>query len=178
MQPTHLKPENAKAIVILIAGIAVVVILVVFISKTFGGFSKFFGSISDSLGITDSPETAALKESVSSARAQSASVSSPWSPQLYKNAPSGAHLTTQAFADKLAAQIWNSTGIFTADIEDVLAAVKQLSYQSQVSFLADRFSALYNKDLLSWITLQYTKMGIPDPGLQTVINYVNGLTKY
>ncbi len=178
MQATSLKPENAKAIVILIAGLAAVVIVIVFVNKTFGGLKNFFGSITDGLGITDSPERAATKQAVANATASSANVASPWSPQYYKNAPAGAALITQASADKLAAQIWDSVGIFTTDIEEAYAAFKQLRAKSQVSFLADRFNALYQKDLFSWLTLQYTKMGSPDPVLAQISGYVDGLSNY
>ena len=180
MQTTSLKPENAKAIVILVAGLVAVVVIVVFINKTFGSIGAMISSVSDSLGITDSPETKANKAAVANATAAAANVNSPWSPQYYKNAPAGSSLVTQSFADQLAAEIWNSVGLFsfTSSIEDVYAAIKQLSAKSQVSFLADRFNTLYNKDLLSWITLQYTKMGTPDPTLTQIIDYVNGLSNY
>lgn len=178
MKITALKPETAKAMVILVGGLAAVVILVVYINKTFGGIGKFFGSVTDALGITDSTQTTALKNAVSSAQQQAASSASPWSPQFYKSAPPGAALMTQATADSIASEIWDSVGIFSTDITQVIAAIKQLNAQSQVSFLADRFNTLYNKDLLSWLTLQYTKMGTPDSGLQTVIDYVNQLSKY
>lgn len=178
MQTMTLKPDNAKALVILIAGLAAVVILIVIINKTFGGLKMFFGGITDALGITDSPERAATKQAVANATAASANVGSPWSPQFYKNAPTGAALMTQASADKLAAQIWNSVGIFSTSIEDAYAAIKQLHAKSQVSFLADRFNALYQKDLFSWLNLMFTKMGSPDPVLQQIVNYVNGLSNY
>lgn len=178
MKITALKPETAKAMVILIAGLAAVVILIVYINKTFGGIGKVFSSITDALGITDSTVTAANKAAVASAKAQAATVSSPWSPQFYKNAPAGARLLTQDATDTLAGQIWDSVGIFSTDIASVVAAIKQLDAQSQVSYLADRFNTLYSKDLLSWLTLQYTKMGTPDPDLQTVLDYVNNLSKY
>jgi hypothetical protein len=178
MQATSLKPENAKAMVILLGGVVVIVLLVVFVNKTFGGLKNFFGSITDGLGITDSPERAAAKQAVSNATAASANVGSPWSPQFYKNAPAGASLITQAGADNLAAQIWDSVGIFSADIQEAYGAFKQLHAKSQVSFLADRFYQNYQKDLFSWLTLQYTKMGSPDPVLQQISNYVDGLSNY
>ena len=178
MQATSLKPENSKAIIILIGGLVVIVLLVIFVNKTFGGLKAFFGSITDGLGLTDSPERAATKQAVSNATAKSANTSSPWSPQYYKNAPAGAALLTQAATDALAAQIWDSVGIFTTDIQEAYGAIKQLRAKSQVSFLADRFYSLYSKDLFSWLTLQYTKMGSPDPVLQQISNYVDGLSNY
>lgn len=178
MQATSLKPENAKAIVILLGGVVAIVLIIVIINKTFGGLKAFLSGITDSLGLTDSPENAARKKAVADAAANSANTNSAWSPQFYKNAPAGAHLFTQAATDDIASQIWNSVGIFTTDIDSCYAAFKQCSYKSQVSFLADRFNTNYQKDLLSWITLQYTKMGTPDPVLQNIIDYVNSLQNY
>lgn len=178
MQAATLKPDNAKAIVILVAGLVAVIVIVVFLNKTFGGIAQAFGSVTDALGITDSEATKANKQAVANAQNQAASTGSPWSPQFYKSAPSGSHIMTQATADALALEVWNSVGIFSTSIEDVYAAMKQLGYQTQISFLADRFNALYNKDLFSWLTLQYTKMGTPDPVLSTIIDYVNSLPRY
>ena len=178
MQATTLKPDNAKALVILIGGLAAVVILIMIINKTFGGISNLLGKFSEALGISDSPEQAATKKVVADATAASANVGSAWSPQFYKNAPTGAALTTQAFADNLAAQVWDSVGIFTRDIEEAYGAIKQLHTKSQVSFLCDRFQTLYHKDLFSWLTLMFTKMGYPDPTLQQIATYVNGLPNY
>lgn len=178
MQATTLKPENAKALIILIGGLVAVVVIVVFIQKTFGGLSNFFSNITNGLGITDSPEVAANKTAVANATQQSATTTSPWSPSFFQNAPEGATLMTQASADQIAGQIWDSVGIFTTDINEALGAIKELDTQSQVSFLAYRFNILYNKDLLTWLTLQYTKMGTPDPTLATLISYVNNLPQY
>lgn len=180
MQLTNLKPENSKALVYLIGGLVAIVILAVYINKTFGGLGKMFSSIGVALHLIDSPEAAAVKQTVADAKATSASTASPWSPQFYKSAPSGARLLTQSAADQLAGQIWDSVGFWTGwNIDEVVAAFKQLTAKSQVSYLADRFNSLYNKDLLTWLTIQYTApIGGIDPGLQTVINYVNQLPNY
>lgn len=178
MQATSLKPENAKALVILLGGIVAIVLVIVIINKTFGGLKAFFSGITDSLGLTDSPENAARKQAVANAAVTAANPNNAWSPQFYKNAPAGSRLFTQSATDDLAAQIWDSVGIFTTDIDSCYSAFKQCSAKTQVSFLADRFNTNYQKDLLSWITLQYTKMGTPDPVLQNIIDYVNSLTNY
>jgi hypothetical protein len=177
MDLQKLKPENSKALVILIGGVVLVVLLAVYINKTFGGLGKFFGSISDALGITDSPETQQLKATIQAAKNTSASPASPWSPQYYKDTPAGARLMTQAGADALASQIWDSVNWLTGwHMDEVVGAIKQLSAKSQVSFLADRFQLVYNADLLTWITMQYTStLGGPDPGIGTIVNYVNSL---
>ena len=178
MQATSLKPENAKAIIILVGGLVAVVVIVVFIKKTFGGIGNLFSNITNGLGITDSPEVVANKQAVAAATQASATIASPWSPEFFQNAPEGATLMTQASADQIAGQVWDSVGIFTTDINEALGAIKELGTQTQVSFLAYRFNILYNKDLLTWLTLQFTKMGTPDPTLAVLLDYVNNLPQY
>lgn len=178
MDISKLKPENAKAIAIVVVVIVVLFFLLYWISKTFGGLSKLFGGLGSAIGVSDTPEQAAQKKAIADAKKAANSGTSPWSPLYYKNAPSGARLFTQATTDKYAADIWDSVGIFTDDISEVIGALRNFSAKSQVSFLADRFNLLYGKDLLSWLTLQYTKMGTPDPGLVTVTDIVNGLASY
>lgn len=180
MQATSLKPENAKAIVILVGGLVAVVVIVVFINKTFGGISNAINAIGSAFGLKDSPEQAATKQAVANATAQSATNASPWSQQFFQNAPDGATIMTQDSADAICNQIWNSIGLFTftSDIGDVVSAIKECSTQAQVSFIAYRFNILFQKDLLTWITLQYTKMGTPDPNLAIIVDYVNSLPQY
>lgn len=178
MQAMSLKPENSKALIILIGGVVAIIVIVVFIQKTFGGISNLFGSVSDALGITDSPEAAANKAAVAAATNESATTTSPWSPAFFQQSPAGTTIMTQAAADAINAQIWDSVGIFSTDINEALGAIKECSTQAQVSFLSWRFNIVYNKDLFTWLTLQYTKMGTPDPTLATLINYVNNLPMY
>jgi hypothetical protein len=180
MQAMSLKPENAKAWVMLIGGLVAIVVLVVFIQKTFGGISNMISSIGSSLGFSDSPEQAANKAAVAAATNESATTTSPWSPAFFQAAPSGTTILTQEAADAINAQIWDSVGMFsfTTDINEAYGALKECTTQAQVSFLAYRFNIVYNKDLFTWLTLQYTKMGTPDPVLAQMISYVNNLSMY
>lgn len=170
---SKLKPDNAKAIAIVLVVVVVLVFGLYYVQKTLGGFGKVFSSITDGLGIT----TSAAQAAVDQATQQAASPSSPWSPAFYQSAPSGASLLTQAAADALAKQIWGNW--FWNDSDNALGAIKQCSTQSQVSFLADRFQQNYGKDLLAWITTQYTHIiGSPDPNLNAMITYVSNLPQY
>jgi hypothetical protein len=178
MEISKLKPENAKAIVIVIAALVILFFLLYWISKTFGGLSKLFGGLGSAIGISDSPEQAAQKKAIEDAKNAANVTTSPWSPVFYQNAPAGARLFTQSATDDYAKTIWDSVGLFSLDISEVVGVFRNFVAKSQVSFLADRFNKLYNKDLISWLTLQYTKFGTPDPGLVTITSIVNALPKY
>lgn len=172
-----MKPENAKAIGILIVVVVAVFIFAYWINKTFGGIQNFLSGISSDLGLSDSPEVAAQKKAIADAKNASNNTNSPWSPLFYKG-NAGAKIYTQAAGNDFAEKIWDSVGIFTSDIDDVIGVIHQMSAQSQLSYVADRFYINYGKDLLTWLTLQYTKFGTPDAGLLTITNYVSSLPKY
>lgn len=180
MDISKLKPDNAKAIGILVAIIAVVVIGAWIMVKFFGGIGSFFSSITDGLGITDSPETKAKNAAIQKAKDDANNPNSPWSPLYYQSAPTGAKLITQEAADSVAKEIWDSVGFWSGwNIDEVIDAIHKLNYKSQVSYVADRFSSNYGKDLLTWITMQYTApLGGADPGILIVTNYVAGLPAY
>lgn len=76
-----------------------------------------------------------------------------WNPSFFRKPPSGFQslILTQAWADGLAAQIWNSAGWFNDDEEKIFGAFRQLDYRTQVSFLAARFFERYGKDLYTWL---------------------------
>ena len=172
-------PAKAKGTLILIGGIVAIVILAVYLTKTFGGIGKAFRGITDGLGITDSEETAKFKEEVAKAEKAAATAGSPWNANFYKSAPAGSLLLTVAVADKLAAQIWNATGFIFTDAEEILDAIKQCRTKSQVSFLSERFSIKYNKDLYAWMTRQLVLItGQTDPILNNISNYVNSLSDF
>ena len=137
-----------------------------------------FQDLGSALGLADTPEQAAQKKAIADAKAAANNTASPWSPIYWQNAPTGARLITSAGANDFAEKIWDSVGIFTSSITDVVGVIHQLSAKSQVSFLADMFYKNYNKDLLAWLTLQYTKMGTPDPALADITTYVNNLQPY
>jgi len=168
-------PTQAKGYLMFIGGLVLIVILAVYLQKTFGGIGKALGGLGEGLGIFDSEDAKKDKEAVAAAKEQSSQDGSFWNPNYYKTAPAGARLLTVASANGLASDIWDSVWLFGTRPDELIAAFKQLKAKTQVSFLADRFYQKYNKDLFSWITLQYTKMGKPQTGLTTVITFVNSL---
>lgn len=64
-----------------------------------------------------------------------------------------------------------------SDFPAVLAVFRQLSYKSQVSFLADQFQKQTGKDLLTYLRGRglIINDGLTDQQLNTIINLVNGL---
>lgn len=177
---TKLKPDNAKAIVIIIVVVAVLVFGLYYVNKTLGGFGNLFSSIEEKLGIKDSPEEAALKKQISDATSASASPGSPWSPQYFQNAPNGASLFTQDYGDTVAKAFWDSVSWwFGAQDDQLVAAIKLISTKSQLSFVAWRFQQNYGKDLYTWITTSFSsRLGGPRASLSTVNSYVATLPNY
>ena len=177
-----LNEKQAKAYLILGGGAIAILIICVIIVKSYGGFSKAIGNVTDFLGLSESEEAKARREAVKEATDISSTTGSPWSPQFYKDAPAGAKLITVAAAKEISGQIWDSVSIWqipAAKPAEALGALKRLSAKSQVSFLAEQFNKQYNKDLYSWITLQFSTMGgKPTEGLTQIINYVKNLPNY
>lgn len=178
---TKLKPDNAKAIGIILVVIVVLILASYWISKYLGGVGELFGNIKDFF--SEDPAKAQKKQDIQNAAEAAASPTSPWSPQFYKTAPSGAKLLTSAFADQLAKQIWDTIPWFylpPPDAGPAEAALKQCATQSQISFLADRFNSKYGTDLYTWLTRTFAA-NLDSPGVYTmdVINkYVSNLPKY
>lgn len=172
-------PAKAKAYLIMIGGLIAIVIAAVYLTKTFGGIGKALRSATDALGITDSEETKAFNQAVSQAKIDASKLGSPWNANFYKQAPKGAKLLTVASADQLARQLWDANGLFNDSESQAVDAIKQLSAKSQVSFLSERFSLLYKKDLFTWLTQWLTPyIGQADPELKMITDYVNSLPNY
>jgi hypothetical protein len=111
--------------------------------KAFGAFKGIF----ESLGLSNS----AADISVMTTQQDPGS---PWSPLYYKTLQrqgKNIMLLTQASADLLAKQIYESTGAFTDNWPPAFGAIKQAKYKTQISFLAERFKAKYNADLITWL---------------------------
>lgn len=170
---------KAKAYLIMIGGLIAIAIAAVYLTKTFGGIGKALRGLTDGLGLTDSEETKQFNEAVSKAKEDSAKAGSPWNVNFYKQAPAGAKLLTVSSADALARQLWNAQGLFNDDEAAAVNAFKQLSAKSQVSFLCERFSILYGKDLFTWLTKwMQSYIGGADPELKYITDYVNSLPNY
>lgn len=116
---------------------------------------------------------------------------SPWKPGFYQSAPAGALLLYNDQADQYAQDIFDAFGVLSDDFENVMGVFSQLQTQSQVSYLADRFS---KKTFTSWIGSSVTGLdlltfltngggvlpwdGLSDSHLKILTDYVNNLPKY
>ena len=177
MELSKLKPENAKAIAIILVVVVLIVVGIVYITKTFGSLGNIFSNITNKLGLSNDPQEQQARDYLNGLDVSSQNINSPFSPALWKNAPAGTHLLTVANGDAIAKQIWDSVGWFTTSPEEALGALKQCNYQSQVSWVADRFNINYSKDLYAWMGLQYTSTQQVEV-LQMIVKYCTGLPKY
>jgi hypothetical protein len=113
-------------------------------------------------------------------KTQSSGIKSPFSP-LYWKQFKNAHLITIAQADAKAKAIENSIGYFQnrPDFAKILAIFKTLQYKTQVSFLAQRFQALFKQDLLEYLKSgksgRFIQNALSENQLQTLIDLVNNL---
>lgn len=176
-----LTQDKAKAIAIIIIVVVVLAVGVFFVSKTFGSLGDILKKLGIDLGLTKDPLITNANNSNIAENLKSSVPTSPFSPQFYKDAPDGAALITVADATNLCGQIWDTVPWYALfggiDATGALAAFKQLSTQSQVSFLVDNFNTLYSKDLYDWMGRQYTS----DTNilvLQQIVTYVTSLPQY
>jgi hypothetical protein len=73
-----------------------------------------------------------------------------FSPNYYKSV-SGAQITTVSYADAFCKLIYDAHGLFNDDEAGIYGAFAALHYKTQVSWMAARFFALYQKDLLGYL---------------------------
>lgn len=99
----------------------------------------------------------------------------PFSPTYYKTRR--CTILTQAYADSLARRIHTAMGL-TDDEEAVFAVFRSLRTKCQVSFLAERFAALYKADLFQYLKQGDTVFwwgGLSDEDLAKIVTIVNSL---
>lgn len=96
-------------------------------------------------------------------------IDSPFSPIYYKN-KIGAKLLLKAEAQRLAKIIHEADGYFNDNELAVYSALRKLQYRTQLSWLADVFSQMYQKDLYS-----YLRAFLDDAEMDIVHGIVNTL---
>lgn len=120
------------------------------------------------LGVKQSADTAALDTAASNPQSM-------WSPTLWKNT-FNAKILTRAAAERLSRDIYDSFGMFNDCEECVISAFKQLSYRTQVSYLADIFYQLYGQDLISFIRGgNYPQDRLSDNDVQSINSFLQKL---
>lgn len=177
----NFKPDNAKAIAIILIVVAAIVFGIYYINKFLGGIGNIFSSITDKLGLTTDPEVKAQQDANKAAIDASVLTTSPWSPLYYQQAPNGAALYTQDTADGIAEQFWDTVSWFWGgDWTALMNVMKQIGTKSQLSFICDRFQQLHGKDLYSWLATQYpfAKDGSGNFVMSQVNNIANSLPAY
>jgi hypothetical protein len=142
--------------------VVIVLVVIVFftvggkISNLFKGISSAFNDLLGNLGIGASPEEQENKGIVDEAtRGETAlGVKSAWSP-LYWKQKAGAKIFTQAKTNALVQQLWDSVGYTIDSPEKFVAAIKQCTFKSQVSWLCYNFSEVHQTDLLEWASRHF-----------------------
>lgn len=178
--PSGSSGDTAKSVVYVLVAVAVIVVVFIVLAKVgniFDNITGGFGDLLEDLGLKDSAEDKARKEAAKQAEQAADQVDSPFNPAFYKTAPAGTALLTQAKADALAKQIWDSVGLTYDDPEAGFAAIKQCANWASVSWLADRFNAKYGRDLYNWLKLKYDTQA-QVVVLTKIVDYARALKKY
>lgn len=106
----------------------------------------------------------------------------PFSPAFYRTGGAGTKILTSSAADRFAADIYDAMGYFTDDEAKIYSVFRQLRYQSQVSFLAEKFANKYSIDMLEFMKRGKNQFnpgsGLNSEELTVIFNIVNRLPKY
>lgn len=132
-------------------------------------------SIFQKLGLSPSNEDLQLQQSIQQAQ-QSLSSNNYFDPQWWKKAVAKygtALILKNDQADGYAKLIYQSKGIFNDDESQVYGVFEQLKTKSQVSYLADRFYAVYKQSLL-----QYLNSFLNDKEMLIVFNITSKKPEY
>lgn len=111
-----------------------------------GGAVLYFGILSPllkMLGLQQKPESADLDR-------ESGDPSSFWSPNFWRT-QSNAMILTVADSERMVTGLYDAFGAFDDCEECAIALLKSLRYQTQLSYLAEKFQARYGFDLLSFL---------------------------
>lgn len=182
-----LNTENAKAISIIVVVVAVLVAFY-FVFKsvfnTFGGIKDSIKNGADSLfqaiGAEDTPDVVNAKNAINKAQSESTnSATSYWTPMYFNNAPSGASFLTVDSTNDICKDINDSYSWFSwfDTPQNALSAIKKLPTKTAVSFACIQWDALYNSDLLAWLT-QVSRTDEDKIILSQIIAYCDSLPAY
>jgi len=125
--------------------VGMIIVLVLFIEPILKSWKQLWAKEPDPLG-----ETLQYHEENSAQNLQTMVNENYFSPAYYKQF-AGAPLLTVNTANAYCATIYDAQGWFNDDESAVYGVFHQLSYKTQVSWLAERFYALYGKSLLGYL---------------------------
>lgn len=136
---------------------------------------KMFGTLDallEALGLKDDQDKKDLDQAATDAN-------SFWSPLFHRNAPVGTVILTNAAAQQDADDIYNGTGFFDDNEDQIIAVFHRLRTQAQVSFLADVFNQKYHADLLTWLRGGiWPQDRLSDADVNGLNTYIKSLPKY
>lgn len=160
--------SKAGQIGIIVIVIAVIVIVFIVIIKA----SNFQNTIMEFLGLKDDKDEKETNENLAAAAAAAASGN--WfSPSYYKSSKDP-KLVDAASAKNLAKTIYDSVGYVYDNSTKAAGAIKQLSYKSQVSQVADVFQKEYSHDLKAFMDTAFDTDD-QKKTLASIYNYVKNL---
>ena len=175
---SRLSSGNAEMIRTL-TPIIILLIIVFVIKKAVGKLGDNMKAPFVNMGIADSAaeQEAATAAAVKAQSMENLGSNSPFSTQYYREKSKGGksiHLLTAAAAPALAKKIYDAIGFFYDDVSEIMSAIKQCTYKTQISFLSEKFAAMYAKDLFDFLQdkLDRTDQKI---AFGKIVNYVNGL---
>lgn len=161
--------EDAKVALYLVAAILIIYLVV--------KGTKGLGSIFESLGLKKTGQEIANAQTINTQSLSNVGTEDPWSPLYYQQAKSR-KLYYQFFMpdtrDYIATRIWNSADkMYLYDNSaEMLAAIKSISYKTQLSQVAETFRQKYGADLLSWLKNKFDT-SVQQANLAAAIDYVN-----
>lgn len=105
-----------------------------------------------------------------------------WNVNYWRSIP-GCLIVTQSATDSIIKQLWSYQGVMKDDFVSVMSALKRLSTQTQVSYIAYKFNEKYKVDLYTYLKEGYRPLfawfgdGLSNDHLTEVNDYVNKLPK-
>lgn len=180
-QPTasgNKQAEILRMLIPIIIIVAVVVVLYKVISPLGKGLSDLENGAKNTLnkiGLgTSEAATAAKAKSDAAAAAITANAASDFfAPGYYKTVNQS--LITGASAKAIAEKIFNADGFFTNDQDSLVAAFKSLSSKAQISQVSEQFKNEYGKDMLTWLTGNFSYTDADKTAIANILNYTQNL---
>ncbi len=167
---TNIGSKKGQDIVLIIAILSVVIIIFLIIYK----YVKGAEGLLEKVGLKDTEaETATEDRLVKNIdKAENADY---WKPTLWKQ-KKGATILTMESAKNICKQIYESVGYFKDTPAQAVAAFKQCKNKAQISFLVDRFNAIYNIDLKTFLNERFDTIE-QKKALNDIYNYTENLPR-
>lgn len=155
-------------LILIILAVIILVFLVAY------NYSKGIKGILEGIGLKDDKTDKAIQDrlTVNVNKAENAEY---WKPSMWKNVK-GAKILTQDSSKRIADQIYSSVGYFSDTPAQAVAAFKQLTAKTQVSYLVDRFNAIHKLDLKTFLNERFDTTE-QKKALNDIYNYVQNLPK-